>query len=268
LDPWKRAEFSQVISETGFVEQPNQRIFLIEQLRSLIRGRLDEGPGYFAERDRLACQPTARPTRRIFVAPVLWFVDRLTIELKNEFRVTRFQNVSVDILVAGDARVRAHIEISQVMHAGGHARCVSPIAAGMSAQPRFGRAVATFTRHAFIGACARCEPTWSNRLKRRMTNGAACARLRLRDADRFTDPSRTRIQENGIRARVKIFLRPRDILAAFFAGAAVTTGRSTSNRADELGAGFRSLRWFFSRNANDGDCQKRNEAQHAARLAL
>ena len=185
---------------------------------------------------------------------MLWFVDRLTIELKNEFGVTRFQNVSVDILVAGDARVRAHIEISQVMHAGGHARRVSPIGAGMAAQPRFGRAVATFTRHAFIGACSGCQASLSNRLKRRMTNGAARVRLRLRDADRFTDASRPRIQENGISACVKIFLRPSDVLAPFFAGAAVTTGRSASNRADEFGAGFWSLGWFFSRNTNDRDC--------------
>ena len=163
-------------------------------------------PGYFAERDRLACQPTARSTRRIFVAPMSRFVDRLTIELKDEFGVTGFQNVSVDILVAGDARVRAHIEISQVMHAGGQARRVSPIGAGMAAQPGFGRAVATFTRHAFIGACARCKPTWSNRLKRRMTNSAARARLRRRDTDCFADPGRTRIQQNCISAGVKILL--------------------------------------------------------------
>ena len=100
-----------------------------------------------------------------------------------------------------------------------------------------------------------------------MTNGAARARLR-RDTDRLADAGGTRVEQNRVSTRVKIFLRPGDVLAPLFAGTAVTTGRSTSNRADELGAGFGSLRWFSGRNANDGDCQKRNEAQHAARLAL
>ena len=77
-----------------------------------------------------------------------------------------------------------------------------------------------------------------------MTNSAARARLR-RDTDRFSDASRTRVQENRVGAGVKIFLRPGDVLAPFFAGATVTTGRSTSNRANELGAGFGSLGWFF-----------------------
>jgi hypothetical protein len=74
-----------------------------------------------------------------------------------------------------------------------------------------------------------------------MTNSAARARLRLRDTNRFADASRTRVQENGIGAGMKIFLRPGDILASFFAGAAVTTGRFASNRADELSVYFGSL---------------------------
>jgi hypothetical protein len=48
---------------------------------------------------------------------------------------------------------------------------------------------------------------------------------------------------------MKIFPRPSDVLASFFAGTTVTTGRSTSNRADELGAGFGSLGWFFGADA-------------------
>ena len=87
-----------------------------------------------------------------------------------------------------------------------------------------------------------------------MTNGAARARLRLRDTDRFADTGRPRVQQNCVGSGVKIFLRPGNVLAPLFAGAAVTTGRSTSNRADELGPGFGSLRWLFCRNANDGDC--------------
>ena len=82
-----------------------------------------------------------------------------------------------------------------------------------------------------------------------MTNGAARARLRLRDAQGFTNPGRARVEENGVGASVKIFLRPGDVLAPLFASATVTTGRSTSNRADELGAGFRILRWLFGGDA-------------------
>ena len=149
--PRERIEFTQIISEAGFVEQPNQRILLIEQLGSLIRRRLDESPGYFAERDRLACQPVARANRRIVVAPMFWFVDRLTVEFEDELWMPGFQNVSVDILMAGDASVGAHIKISQVMHPGADACCIGPIGPGMATQPRFGRAVTTFARHAFIG---------------------------------------------------------------------------------------------------------------------
>ncbi len=57
-----------------------------------------------------------------------------------------------------------------------------------------------------------------------MTNGAARARLRLRDANGLANPGRTRIEQNRIGACVKIFLRPGDVLASFFAGAAMTTG--------------------------------------------
>ena len=91
-----------------------------------------------------------------------------------------------------------------------------------------------------------------------MTNGTARTRLRLRDADRFADASRPRVQQNCVSASVKILLRPGDVLAPLFAGAAVTTGRSTSNRADELGAGFGGLRWFFGGGA--GATEKKEQA--------
>ena len=154
----------------------------------------------------MANQPFANTAPSIVVTPVLWFVDRLAIELEDEFRVARFQNVSVDILMAGDASVRAHIKISQIVHAGGRAHRVGPIGASMAAEPRFGRAVTTFAGNAFVRARGGCQASLSNRLKRRMTNGAAGVRLRLRDADRFADAGRPRVQQNCVGAGVKIFL--------------------------------------------------------------
>jgi len=67
-----------------------------------------------------------------------------------------------------------------------------------------------------------------------MTDGATPARLWLRNAQRFSDPGRTRIQKNCVGAGMKIFLRPGDELAAFFAGAAVAAGRFATHGPDEL----------------------------------
>ena len=127
------------------------------------------------------------------------------------------------------------------MHPGADARGVGPIRAGVSAQPRFGCAVTTFAGDAFIRTRARSQACLGNGLKRGMTNGAARARLRLRGADRLADASRPRIEQNCVSASVKIFLRPGDVLAPFLASAAMTTGRSTSNRADEFRVGFGGL---------------------------
>ena len=127
------------------------------------------------------------------------------------------------------------------MHAGADPRRVSPIGASMSAQPRFGRAMTSFARHAFIRMRGRGESIGGSRLKWRMTNRAARTRLRLRDAQGFTNPGRARVEENGVGVSVKIFLRPGDVLAPSFAGAAMTTGRLTSDRPDEFSVGFGRL---------------------------
>src|ERR1700686_1790514 len=94
-----------------------------------------------------------------------WLVDRLAIEFKNEFGMSGFQNVSGDILVTGDARVRARVKISQIVHAGANARRIGPIAASVSAQPRFSCAVTTFARHAFVGMRGWRQATLRNGLK-------------------------------------------------------------------------------------------------------
>lgn len=68
-----------------------------------------------------------------------------------------------------------------------------------------------------------------------MTNRAARTGLRLQRAERFTDSRRTRVEKNRVSASMKIFLRPGNVLAPLFAGAAVATGRLATNRTDELG---------------------------------
>jgi hypothetical protein len=73
-----------------------------------------------------------------------------------------------------------------------------------------------------------------------MTHGAPRARLR-RDTNRLADAGGTRVEQNRVSTRVKIFLRPGDVLAPLFAGAAMTTGGFASNRADELSVCFGSL---------------------------
>src|SRR5207302_2981626 len=122
-------------------------------------------PAGFAQSDGLTNEPRAGTNPLIFVWPMLWFVDRLAIEFKNEFGMSGFQNVSVNVLMTGDARICAHVKISQVMHASTDARRVGPIAASMSAQPRLSRTVTTFARHAFVGMRGWRQATLNNGLK-------------------------------------------------------------------------------------------------------
>lgn len=75
-----------------------------------------------------------------------------------------------------------------------------------------------------------------------MTNGATRAGLRLRNSDSVADSSRTRVEKDRVSAGVKIFLRPGDVLAPLFAGAAVATGGFAANGANELTRLFES--WF------------------------
>ena len=96
-----------------------------------------------------------------------------------------------------------------------------------------------------------------------MTNRAARARLRLRRAERFTDSRRARVEKNRVSASMKIFLRPGDVLAPLFAGAAVATGRLATNRTDEFAR-------FIARDSARGekDQQKRQRSEHAAKLTI
>jgi hypothetical protein len=59
-------------------------------------------------------------------------------------------------------------------------------------------------------------------------------------------------------ARVEILARPGDVLAAFLARAAVTTGRSTTNRANEFLFAFARLFYFLGKK-NRAECKKTRE---------
>ncbi len=156
------------------------------------------------------------------------------------------------------------------MHPRADAHPISPIGAGVTAQPRTSRAVTTFAGNAFIRVRRWRETRLRDRLERGMTNRAARTVLRCGDANVFRDSRRARIQQNGIRPRVKILARPGDVLAAFFARATVTTGGSTTNRADKLRAVAARLLDFLSRNVR-ANCNEQETAQarvgHAARLS-
>lgn len=154
-----------------------------------------------------------------------WFINGLAVQLENQRGMTGFQNIAIDVLVTRDTRIRAHIKVPQIVHAGADASRICPIGASMPAQPRLGRAVTIFARNAFIRTRTRSETTRVNRLKWRMTNGAASVRLRLRNANDLADSGGASVEQNRIGAGVKIFLRPGDVLAAFFSGATVATGR-------------------------------------------
>ena len=66
---------------------------------------------------------------------------------------------------------------------------------------------------------------------------------------------------------MKIFLRPGDVLAALLAGATVTTGRSTTNRADKLRAVIARLLHVFRDDVNGKrEDEDENAAEHAREI--
>lgn len=67
-----------------------------------------------------------------------------------------------------------------------------------------------------------------------MANCATRAGLRLGNPERFANSRGACIEQNGGCASVKIFLRPGNILAAFFPGAAMATRRVTTGGADKF----------------------------------
>src|SRR5205823_1293939 len=103
-------------------------------------------------------KPRTQATQRIIVMPMLRLGNGLSVQLERELGVTRFENLSVEVLMTGDAGVAAHVEAAQVAHTRAHARGIGPIFARVTAQPRFGRTVTTFARDAFVRTRVRPEP--------------------------------------------------------------------------------------------------------------
>src|SRR6266581_4885200 len=107
-----------------------------------------------------------------------------------------------------------------------------------------------------------------------MTNCAAAALLSRRQSERLSDSRRAGVDQNSIRPRVKIFLQPREILVALFAGSPVTTRRFATGYTNEsLTLDWRNFclrcRTTQCARQDKGNCTQpaRNASGHALRLA-
>ena len=190
-------------------------------------------------------------------------VDGLAVELKHKRGMAGFQKVVVDVLMTSDTSVGADIEAAQVAHPRANAHRIIPIGARVSAQPRAGRAVTTFTRNAFVRVRGGSEAHWPDGLKWRMTNGAARVRLRFADSYGLGNSRRAGIEQNGKSVCMKILARPGDVLAALFARPAVTTRRFAPNCADEERALFARLPYIFGKKSC-AQCKKAREKNDKA----
>ena len=92
-------------------------------------------PAHLAQSHRLPDQPGARPAPWIFVAPMFRLGDGLPVEFEGEFGMTRREQIRIQILMTGDAGIRPNVKIAQIAHSGADAGGVSPILAGVPAQP-------------------------------------------------------------------------------------------------------------------------------------
>ena len=182
--------------------------------------------------------------------------DGLTVQFKNQFRMTSLQKFRFDVLVAGDASVRADVEIFQVAHPGGNAKFVRVIRPCVRADPILRRAVTVFARDAFFNFEVGRFEFVGNRLDRRVTNGATVAPRRILDFQNVGDAFGARGGERGDRAlMMEIALRPDGELFAVVARAAVTTARAATLRAKKFWFGC----WAFSAcGGNENGCKKRS----------
>ena len=145
-----------------------------------------------------------------------------------------FDDIGINILVTRHTGVRADVETAEISQARRETHGVSPICSRVTAQPGSSCVVATFTRNALVGVRSRSQPGGGYRLKGRVTNGATIARLRCRQRKRLRDSRRAGVDQDGVRSRVKVLLRPCEILASLFTSAAVATGRFATNGSDKL----------------------------------
>src|SRR4051812_38130438 len=124
------------------------------------------------------------------------------------FQKRRFQN-----LMTGRARRGANVKTAKIAHPRSDASAVSPIFSRMSAEPATGRAMASLTRNAFRRMRVRPEAVRRDGLERGVANRATRTCFRRRNTQSFGDPLRARVQQDGVRFGVKIFLAPGEILA-------------------------------------------------------
>jgi len=80
-----------------------------------------------------------------------------------------------------------------------------------------------------------------------------------RQFQRLSDARRASVGQNSVSARVEVLLRPRHILAAFFAGSAVATGRFAARNADELISFSGRNIYFRCQNNYSGSAGKRDQ---------
>lgn len=116
----------------------------------------------------------------------------------------------------------------------------------------------------------RSETGLRDRLKWRMTSGAACTRLRIRDPYGFANPRGTGIKQDRKRVGMKIFLRPDDVLVALFPGTAVTRRRFATDRTDKLRRIFAGLCWLLRENCDgpNRSQEKTGRAAHASEINI
>src|SRR5947208_13266884 len=96
-----------------------------------------------------------------------------------------------------------------------------------------------------------------------MTDSAAVALPCCRNCERLNDSRRACISQNSVRARVKIFLHPGEILASLIPGSAVTTGGFAARRSNELATPNWRNFYFRCQTGWSESQGKRNQRQPA-----
>ncbi len=125
-----------------FRQEPGEAVPLRERL--LVAGRLTrQFPTGLAQGDRLPHEPCA-DAAAFRIAPMFRLGERLRVQLEDHIGMPGSDEVGVDILMAGDAGIRAHVKAFQVAHAGADAGGVSPIGTRMAAEPGARGTVAAF----------------------------------------------------------------------------------------------------------------------------
>ena len=177
----------------------------------------------------------------------------LAVQFKHQFRMTGFENVGVNILVARDAGIGADVKILQIAHSRRRAIGTRVILARVCAQPIFRRAVAAFTRNAFARFEIFTAQIFGNFVQRRMTSRAAGIGRRVFDLQRIGNLLRARGRKRGGGTlRMKIFQRPDEELALILSATAVAAGIGARIRAEKFWRRFDAMRGS-GRQKNSGD---------------